>query len=136
MCDENHRFEGWFSSSEEFDRQIVGELLSCPSCGSISVRKYLMAKIGRGKAIQARGGVAPGGAAKANAADLSGLIDHILLNTEDVGDEFAAEARRMHSRDVEVRGIRGHATSEESEALRAEGIPVFSLPIPPKSGWN
>jgi hypothetical protein len=136
MCDANHRFEGWFASPEEFDRQYVGELLSCPSCGSTSIRKYLMAKIGRSNAVKSRRDVSPPGPVRANVPDLAGLIDHILLNTEDVGDEFAAEARRMQAREVEVRGIRGHASSAESEALRSEGIPVFALPIPPKSGWH
>lgn len=78
----------------------------------------------------------PGESVAGKRPDLSGLIDHILLNTEDVGSEFASEARRMQAREVAVRGIRGHASAEESEALKAEGIPVFSLPIPPKSGWH
>ena len=43
-CDEGHDFEGWFSSSDDFDRQVERRLVACPSCGSVSVSKKLMAR--------------------------------------------------------------------------------------------
>ena len=53
-----------------------------------------------------------------------------MSSTEDVGDRFAEEARRIHYGEVEERGIRGRATSEDAEALREEGIAVMALPLP------
>jgi hypothetical protein len=53
-----------------------------------------------------------------------------MSSTEDVGDRFAEEARRIHYGEVEERGIRGQATPEAADALREEGIEVFSLPVP------
>lgn len=42
-CDREHRFDGWFRSSADFDRQAERGLLACPVCGSESVTKALMA---------------------------------------------------------------------------------------------
>lgn len=55
---------------------------------------------------------------------------HVVENTEDVGSEFAQEARKIHHGDAPERGIRGQATREEREALAEEGIDVFSMPLP------
>lgn len=49
-------------------------------------------------------------------------------SADDVGNDFAAEARRMHSGESQERSIRGVATNDELEALHDEGIDV--LPIP------
>jgi hypothetical protein len=42
-CGEEHGFEAWFRSSEDFERQAAAELLACPVCGSASVTRALMA---------------------------------------------------------------------------------------------
>ena len=42
-CREEHGFEAWFRSSEDFERQAAAELLACPVCGSASVTRALMA---------------------------------------------------------------------------------------------
>jgi hypothetical protein len=60
-------------------------------------------------------------------AALRKLID----GTENVGDKFPEEARRIHYGEVPGRSIRGHASPDEAEALRDEGIEVLSLPLPP-----
>lgn len=70
----------------------------------------------------------------ARAAELQGLIlqamRQVVARTEDVGTQFAEEARRIHYGEAEDRGIRGQATREETEALADEGIEVFSLALP------
>jgi len=57
-------------------------------------------------------------------------VRHAIENTDDVGERFAEEARRIHYGETETRGIRGQTTREEREALRDEGIEVMSLPMP------
>ncbi len=57
-------------------------------------------------------------------------VRHMMANTEDVGERFPEEARRIHYGEIEERGIRGQASREAAEALREEGIEVFSLPVP------
>jgi len=54
----------------------------------------------------------------------------VIEHTEDVGDKFADEARKMHHGDAPERGIRGQASDEEREALKEEGIDVMSMPLP------
>ena len=55
---------------------------------------------------------------------------HVLESTEDVGERFPEEARRIHYGEVEQRGIRGRASREDADALRDEGIDVMVLPLP------
>ena len=57
-------------------------------------------------------------------------VARVVERTEDVGERFPEEARRIHYGEVEQRGIRGRATREQSEALRDEGIDVMPLPMP------
>jgi len=59
------------------------------------------------------------------------LVRQVMARTEDVGERFAEEARRMHYGETEDRGIRGQATPAETEALLEEGIAVMPLPLPP-----
>jgi hypothetical protein len=58
------------------------------------------------------------------------MVRHLIANTEDVGPQFAEEARKIHYGEREERHIRGQATPEETEALRDEGIDVMVLPVP------
>ena len=55
-------------------------------------------------------------------------------NSEDVGPKFAEEARKIHYKETEERGIRGQATKEEALGLIEEGIAVHPLPILPEDG--
>jgi len=57
-------------------------------------------------------------------------VRHVMMSTEDVGERFPEEARRIHYGEVEERGIRGRASKEDADALREEGIEVMALPIP------
>jgi hypothetical protein len=136
VCDIEHRFEGWFASAEDFDGQKRDGLLACPVCGSAAVRKLLTAKIGRSERVMDKTPAAMPVSLAADKPDLSAVIDHILLSTEDVGPDFAREARLMHRGERSDRAIRGQASAADTESLLDEGIPVFSLPIPAKSGWN
>lgn len=58
------------------------------------------------------------------------LAKHVLDHTEDVGERFAEEARRIHYDEAPNRGIRGKATVEEAQELADEGIEVMNLPLP------
>ncbi len=58
------------------------------------------------------------------------LVRQVMTQTEDVGERFAEEARKIHYGETEERGIRGQASREETQALLEEGISVLPLPIP------
>ena len=63
-------------------------------------------------------------------AAMMNMVRHVMANTEDVGSQFAEEARKIHYGESEERNIRGQATREETEALIDEGIDVMALPVP------
>jgi hypothetical protein len=64
---------------------------------------------------------------------MSRIRAHVHENFDDVGDAFAREARAIHEGRAEERGIYGHATGKEVQALVEDGIPVAPLPPdPPK----
>lgn len=137
ICQEQHRFEGWFASGEDFTSQQTRGLLNCPVCGGAHVDKLPTAKI-RKQAMEPAP-VAPGGAVpqvQGAKMDISRVIDYILTHSEDVGSGFADEARKIYYQEAPQRSIRGVATRKETEALNDEGVPVFALPIPPQDRWN
>ena len=58
-------------------------------------------------------------------------VREVMANTEDVGERFADEARKIHYGEAEERGIRGQATPRSRpQALADEGIAVMPLPMP------
>jgi hypothetical protein len=57
-------------------------------------------------------------------------VAHVLKHTEDVGERFPEEARRIHYGESEARGIRGQASAEQRAELAEEGIEVMPLPVP------
>jgi hypothetical protein len=134
ICADRHRFEGWFASAGDFEGQKARGLLSCPVCSDSKIEKLLTAKIGRPDVEASASVQAP--AAPAQPRNLHEMIDYILLNTEDVGKEFPAEARRIHRKEARERSIRGIATGEETHDLLEEGIAVMPLPIPPREDWH
>ena len=72
----------------------------------------------------------PPGALQQMEAAMMNMVRHVMANTEDVGTQFAEEARKIHYGEREERNIRGQATREETEALIDEGIEVMALPVP------
>jgi hypothetical protein len=48
--------------------------------------------------------------------------------TEDVGDRFPEEARKIHYQEAPVRSIRGRASPQDVGELEEEGIDVLPFP--------
>jgi len=136
ICKDQHRFEGWFASGEDFTSQKGRGLLACPVCGGAHVEKLPAAKIRKQEEPAVAAPASPVQAGKPEQVDVSRIIDYVLTHSEDVGKSFAEEARRIHNQETPPRSIRGVATRTETEELQEEGIPVFSLPIPPQDRWN
>lgn len=53
---------------------------------------------------------------------------YVEKNCDDVGDQFADEARKIHYGETEERGIYGNATADEAQELIEEGIDLLPLP--------
>jgi hypothetical protein len=68
--------------------------------------------------------------AQVQAAFLKGMRE-LMGRSEDVGNAFADEARKIHYKESPERSIRGQTTLDEAEALREEGIEVMAMPMLP-----
>lgn len=145
-CGQGHRFEGWFGSSADFDRQCAAGLLACPQCDSKDVAKAPMAP-----AVPLKGNQRPDpGAARtpgppvpqgmANMpmppevqqalARLAEAQARALANSTWVGKRFADDARAMHYGERDAAPIHGETTPDEAMRLLEEGIEVAPLPFP------
>ena len=131
-CSRHHVFEGWFGSEDEYQGQLSRGLIECPLCGDQRIAKRLSApriNLGAQPARPVKHEVMTTSDPAMQAQWLQ-MVRQVLANTEDVGERFAEEARRIHYGESEARGIRGEASSEETQALLEEGIGVLPLPIP------
>ena len=133
-CSHQHRFEGWFASEDEFQRQLQSELLACPLCGTTSVRKRLSAphlnlsSVRTTTSIQPDEPVVAASGEPAAQAQWLTALRQLVANTEDVGEKFPEEARRMHYGEAKERSIRGQASALQTRELLDEGIVVLPLP--------
>src|SRR6266581_225737 len=135
ICAQQHRFEGWFGSSEEFTRQRGDALIRCPMCDDAEIERRPSANIQVGRAPIPTAPETPSPVAEpkdapvaSNDAHALKLIRRLIAETENVGRAFPEEARKIHYEEAPKRGIRGQATPDEAEALRDEGIDFMSLP--------
>ena len=129
-CRQGHSFEGWFESSDAFEAQLARGLVECPLCADAAVSRRPSAPRLNLSAGSSSGASGPADTGRALQRAWLELARHIRDNTEDVGERFADEARRIHYREAPARGIRGVATRDESSALAEEGIEVVSFPMP------
>ena len=148
-CERKHTFESWFQDSSTYDAQVARKLVSCPVCSSVKIEKAIMAprivsKKGRERAEPVPATAAPAESPASGSTPLlmaqerelrtklKELRDHIVKNTDNVGEQFPNEARKMHYGDIEHRPIYGEASPEEARSLIDEGIEVSPLPVLPE----
>jgi hypothetical protein len=132
QCEQAHRFEGWFASSEDFDRQNAAGLVTCPYCDSKNVAKALMApNVTTGRQKDRTQAVVMDTMRQDMIAKLKDAVKEIRANAEDVGERFPEEARKIHYGESEARGIIGQASPDEAQALTEEGIEIAPLPVFP-----
>ena len=137
-CANGHGFEGWFASDDDFMDQNGRALIECPMCADKLITRMPSAprlNLSGAREVLPQPSAAAQAATPPQPADLQALwlaaARHVMANTEDVGDKFAEEARRIHYGEKPERGIRGQVNADEREALREEGIETMSLPLPP-----
>ena len=123
-CDGGHRFDGWFASTEAFDNQVARGQVNCPHCHSLSVERLPSGpRVIRGTDSSP----APRGD---EVARIAAWLRQAAIQSEDVGERFVSEVRRMHAEEVPQRDIKGVATLADTLELLEDGIPV--LPVPPE----
>ena len=146
-CVDEHSFEAWFRDSATYDSQVASGDVECPYCGSTTIAKAPMAPniaASKGDGDQKSAEPKPehdittmsdqrATEVAQKILDAVGRIrEHAEENFEDVGDEFADEARKIHYGDAQDRGIYGHASDDDAEELEDEGIDFVRLPGTPR----
>lgn len=126
ICALDHEFEGWFSSSKDYDEQAASGLLTCPMCSTKKVEKAIMAPAVK-TARKAEDQKASHAKAAMNVVAAK-IRAEIGKNCENVGRNFAEEARAIHYGEKPERGIYGSTTPTESAELKEEGISAHPLP--------
>ena len=139
VCAQQHRFEGWFASTDDFARQHRQTLIRCPVCDDAAVERRPSANVQVGRAEQPASEREPAPQREAEAerepaavaqgeAEALRMMRRLVASAENVGRAFPEEARKIHYDESPKRGIRGQASPDEAEALRDEGIDFMSLP--------
>ena len=149
-CQQQHSFEGWFASEDDFQSQNARSLVECPFCGDHHITKMLSAprlNLSGASSSQEQQLVPSQATQSTDISTTSAqsaavvpsevhqqawlkMVKHVLSHTEDVGGQFAEEARKMHYGETPERAIRGQVSREENSALLEEGIQVMPLPMP------
>jgi hypothetical protein len=149
-CSQHHGFEGWFGSEGDFLQQLAQLQIACPVCNDTGITRLPSAP-----RLNLSGAKAPADApapsvtpapAAAEPAVMHGnmppalqnrlhelwaqTVREVIKHTEDVGERFPEEARKIHYGESEARGIRGQASAEQRAELADEGIEVTPLPLP------
>ena len=125
VCKCGGSFESWFLSSSGFDSLCKKKLIKCIYCGSLSVKKSVMApnlpsksnKISKKTKLE-----------KNIKKQLLDFRKYIEKNCKNVGENFSREARSIHYDKKTSQGIYGKATPEETSDLIEEGIEVVTIP--------
>ena len=125
ICKCGESFESWFLSSSGFDSLCKKKLIKCIYCGSLSVKKSVMApnlpsksnKVFKRTKLE-----------KNIKKQLLDVRKYIEKNCKNVGENFIREARSIHYDKKTSQGIYGKATPEETSELLEEGIEVATIP--------
>jgi hypothetical protein len=128
VCENEHKFDAWFRNAEVYDEQHQRGIVTCPICSSDQVDKAIMAPaISRASSDKVSLSIGHPEHARLRAA-MRALRDKVISEADYVGDKFAEEARKIHFKDVEARGIYGEATRDEIAGLIDDGVDFMPLP--------
>ncbi len=131
QCCDEHSFDGWFRDSAAYEKQAVAGDIECPYCGKTEITKAPMApSIGK-VADDVNVPTAEARAQRVAQKILEAATkarEYVENNFENVGDDFADEARAMHNGEREESGIYGNATDVEEKELEEDGVDFVRVP--------
>ncbi len=131
-CKNKHEFESWFSNSKEFEKLRSKKMIECIYCKSKEIEKSIMSPLVLNKEEKTKRKKSLEDFKKVQ-TELVKLRKFIEKNFENVGKDFPREVRNVYYDNRKNKNIYGHATSEETEELKEEGIEVASIPWVDKS---
>ena len=127
-CQNDHEFESWFSSSDEFEKLAKRKLLECIYCSSKKINKSIMAPmISNSKSKKDQFEIISKDFKNQNYKLLK-LRKFIEENFDYVGKDFSKRVREIYYNKKNKKAIYGTTTPEEREELSEEGIDLLSIP--------
>jgi hypothetical protein len=133
VCDKSHKFDGWFSNAGAYDSQKRRGLVTCPICLTTAVDKAIMSpavnRTDNPQRAAEKVSLSIGHPEHQKLREaMTALRNKVTSEADYVGDKFAEEARKIHFKEVDARGIYGEATREEVAALVEDGVDFMPLP--------
>ncbi|SLN75029.1 DUF1178 family protein [Ruegeria meonggei] len=144
-CSNGHTFDSWFQSAAAYDKLANAGMVTCAVCGDACVEKAIMTpRVRPARKADARTTVPLPAANTINVAMPPAGVEKVLAelrrkveeNSDYVGKDFAAEARKIYLGDAPERAIYGEAKLEDAKALIDDGVPVAPLPFIPNRKTN
>ena len=132
-CDNNHEFESWFSSSNEFEKLRTKKLIECIYCNSKKIDKSIMSPLVLNKDKKNEEKNKFNTDINKIRKELFKVRKFIEKNFEYVGKDFSKEVRNVYYDNRKNKNIYGNATEDETAELREEGIEITSIPWVNKS---
>ena len=115
-CDKKHKFECWFASSADYEEQLKNKMIVCPYCNSTKIEKAIMApNINTKSAINNIKDKKVVEAQKTLEKNIKKFKKYIEKNTDNVGKNFAEEAKKIYYGETKPRPIRGESTEKETQ---------------------
>ncbi|MEQ8601821.1 MAG: DUF1178 family protein [Marivibrio sp.] len=128
-CSKDHEFEGWFRDSATFEKDLKNRRIECPICGDSKLERALSAPNIATSESRAAAKAEQAAQARDKMRDtLRAFRRHVEKTSENVGDRFAEEARKIHYGESATRSIYGKTSLEEARDLHEEGVPVAPIP--------
>jgi hypothetical protein len=127
-CENGHKFDGWFKDRSSFDEQNSQKLVACPMCNSSRIDIVPSSITIMSKDLRTAGKVEEKEISPQKA--LQAFYQYIDKNFQDVGNQFAEVALKIHLGEEEKRNIKGTTTPREEENLREEGVQFIKIPVP------
>jgi len=125
-CHNDHEFESWFSSSDEFDKINKKNLLECIYCSSKKINKSIMAPMINSSNKSQDINIVKD--LKNEKNKLLKIRKFIENNFDYVGKDFSKKVREVYYDKSSKKAIYGTATPDEREELKEEGIDLLSIP--------
>lgn len=149
QCDQHHQFEAWFPNNDSYEDQATSGLVTCPYCQSAAITKAPMAphlnihaekkevpseveKTSRSETPSTPHPLAPTTSEQDVNQTLQTMKEFVTKNFDNVGNDFAEEARKIHYGETKEHNIMGTTSADEAKELEEEGIDFFTLPVLPK----
>ena len=126
-CVNKHEFESWFSNSKEFEKLKSKKLIECLYCKTKKVDKSIMSPQVLSKEEKSKQKEHSENIKKVK-KELIKIRKFVEKNFENVGDNFSREVRNVYYDKRKNKNIYGHATPEETQELKEEGIEVTGIP--------